>query len=138
MTVDVLSRMTKVLSFQAKAGIQEVFLSSNIREKNNIDSPLLISGITENENNKEKERKHWIPNQVGDDIGVVFGDDSCIVFGDDNGMVFGDEKVLGSSIKYFEDDSGCAFEDDKSPLSYLKKRIYKRQRISSSIPGNGN
>ncbi|HPO29321.1 MAG TPA: hypothetical protein PLD35_04835, partial [Caldisericia bacterium] len=30
----------------AKAGIQEVFLSSNIREKNNIDSPLLISGIT--------------------------------------------------------------------------------------------
>ncbi|HOJ16224.1 MAG TPA: hypothetical protein PLC43_03540 [Caldisericia bacterium] len=61
----------------------------------------MISGITENENNKEKERKHWIPNQVGDD-------------------------------------SGCAFEDDKSPLSYLKKRIYKRQRISSSIPGNGN
>ena len=44
----------------------------------------------------------------------------------------------GSSIKDFEDDSGCAFEDDKSPLSYLKKRIYKRQRISSSIPGNGN
>jgi len=37
---------------------------------------LLISGITENENNKEKERKHWIPNQVGDDIGVVFEDDS--------------------------------------------------------------
>jgi len=36
---------------------------------------LLISGITENENNK-KERKHWIPNQVGDDSGVVFGDDS--------------------------------------------------------------
>jgi hypothetical protein len=29
-------------------------------------------------------------------------------------MVFGDEKVLGSSIKDFEDDSGCAFEDDKS------------------------
>jgi hypothetical protein len=27
----------------------------------------LISGITENENNKGKERKHWIPNQVGDD-----------------------------------------------------------------------
>ena len=98
----------------------------------------MISGITENENNKEKERKHWIPNQVGDDIGVVYGDDNCIVFGDDNGMVFGDEKVLGSSIKYFEDDSGCAFEDHKSPLSYLKKRIYKRQRISSSIPGNGN
>ncbi len=106
----------------------------------------MISGITENENNKEKERKHWIPNQVGDDSGcafgddngMVFGDDSCIVFGDDNGMVFGDEKVLGSSIKYFEDDSGCAFEDHKSPLSYLKKRIYKRQRISSSIPGNGN
>ena len=83
-------------------------------------------------------KRVWIPNQVGDDSGVVFGDDSCIVFGDDNGMVFGDEKVLGSSIKYFEDDSGCAFEDDKSPLSYLKKRIYKRQRISSSIPGNGN
>jgi len=36
----------------------------------------LISRITENKNNKEKERKHWIPNQVGDDIGVVFGDDS--------------------------------------------------------------
>ena len=58
---------TPYLSFRAIAGIQEVFLSFNIREKNNIDSPLLISGITENENNKEKERKHWIPNQVGDD-----------------------------------------------------------------------
>ena len=72
----------------AKAGIQEVFLSSNIREKNNIDSPLLISGITENENNKEKERKHWIPNRVGDD------------------------SYYGSSIKDFEDDSEFAFEDD--------------------------
>jgi len=41
---------------------------------------LLISGITENENNKEKERKHWIPNQVGDDSGVVFGDDSLCGF----------------------------------------------------------
>jgi len=64
------------LSFRAIAGIQEVFLSFNIREKNNIDSPLLISRITENENNKEKKRKHWIPNQVGDDIGVVFEDDN--------------------------------------------------------------
>jgi len=63
----------------AKAGIQEVFISFNIRLKNNIDSPLLISGITENENNEEKERKHWIPNQVGDDSGVVFGDDSSNV-----------------------------------------------------------
>ena len=63
-----------------------------------------ISGITENENNKEKERKHWIPNQVGDD--------DCMVFGDDIGVVFGDESYHGSSIKYFEDDSGCAFEDD--------------------------
>jgi len=43
----------------------------------------LISGITENENNKEKERKHWIPNQVGDDSGVVFGDDSGCSFEDD-------------------------------------------------------
>ena len=59
------------LSFRAIAGIQEAFLSFNIREKNNIDSPLLISGITENENNKEKERKHWIPNQVGDDRSIV-------------------------------------------------------------------
>jgi len=50
----------------AKAGIQEVFLSSNVREKKNIDSCLKISGITEKENNKEKN-KHWIPNQVGDD-----------------------------------------------------------------------
>ena len=65
--------------------------------------------MTKNENNKEKERKHWIPNQVGDDncivfgddIGVVFGDDSCIVFGDDNGMVFGDEKVLWILDKIF-------------------------------------
>ena len=32
---------------------------------------MLISGITENENNKEKERKHWIPNQVGDDRSLV-------------------------------------------------------------------
>ena len=70
--------MTAVV-IPAKAGIQEVFLSSNIREKNNIDSCLKISRITENKNNKEKERKHWIPNQVGDDIGVVFGDDSCPV-----------------------------------------------------------
>ena len=72
----------------AKAGIQEVFISFNIRLKNNIDSPLLISGITENENNEEKERKHWIPNQVGDD------------------------KLLGSSIKDFGYDSGCAFENE--------------------------
>ncbi len=74
----------------AKAGIQKYF-SSNIREKNNIDSPLLISRITKNENNKEKERKHWIPNQVGDDIGVVFGDDIGVVFGDDIGVVFEDD-----------------------------------------------
>ncbi|HPO29318.1 MAG TPA: hypothetical protein PLD35_04820 [Caldisericia bacterium] len=44
----------------------------------------MISRITENENNKEKERKHWIPNQVGDDIGVVFEDDIGVVFEDDN------------------------------------------------------
>jgi len=44
---------------------------------------LKISRITENKNNKEKERKHWIPNQVGDDIGVVFGDDSGHTFEDD-------------------------------------------------------
>jgi len=43
-------------------------------------------------------KKVWIPNQVEDDIGVVFGD----------------EKVLGSSIKDFEDDSGCDFGDDIS------------------------
>ena len=55
------------LSFRAIAGIQDAFLSFNIRENNNIDSCLKILGITENENNKEKERKHWIPNQVGDD-----------------------------------------------------------------------
>jgi len=64
------------LSFKAIAGIQEVFLSFNVREKNNIDSCLKISEITENENNKEKERKHWIPNQVGDDNSMVFKDDS--------------------------------------------------------------
>ena len=64
----------------AKAGIQEVFLSSNVREKKNIDSPLLISGITENENNKEKERKHWIPNQVGDDSVCPFEDDIYLGF----------------------------------------------------------
>ena len=58
---------------------------------------MLISGITENENNKEKERKHWIPNQVGDD--------DCMVFGDDIGVVFGDDSYYGSSIKDFEDDS---------------------------------
>ena len=85
-------------------GIQEVFLSSNVREKKNIDSCLKISGITEKENNKEKERKHWIPNQVGDD--------DCMVFGDDIGVVFGDDSYYGSSIKDFEDDSGCDFEDD--------------------------
>ncbi len=60
--------MTAVV-IPAKAGIQEVFLSSNIREKNNIDSCLKISGITENENDKEK---HWIPNQFGDDIVLSF------------------------------------------------------------------
>jgi len=46
----------------------------------------------------KKVKKAWIPNQVGDD----------------NGMVFGDDSYCGSSIKDFEDDSGCAFEDDKS------------------------
>jgi len=63
------------LSFRAIAGIQEVFLSFNIREKNNIDSCLKISGMTKNENNIEKN-KHWIPNQVGDDNSMVFKDDS--------------------------------------------------------------
>ena len=72
---------------EKKRGIQEVFFSFDVREKNNIDSPLLISGITENENNKEKERKHWIPNQVGDDIECAFGDDIGVVFGDDSGDV---------------------------------------------------
>ena len=28
---------------------------------------------------RRKENKHWIPNQVGDDSGVVFGDDSSNV-----------------------------------------------------------
>ena len=65
---------------EKKCGNPGSISSSNVREKNNIDSPLLISGITENENNKEKERKHWIPNQVGDDSGVVFGDDSLCGF----------------------------------------------------------
>ncbi len=51
----------------------------------------MISGITENENNKGKERKHWIPNQVGDDIGVVFGDDSYCGFPIKD---FGDDKLL--------------------------------------------
>ena len=67
-TVGVLSGMTAVV-IPAKAGIQELFLSSNIREKKTIDSCLKISGITENENDKEK---HWIPNQVGDDIVLSF------------------------------------------------------------------
>ncbi len=49
---------------------------SNVREKNNIDSCLKISRITENKNNKEKERKHWIPNRVGDDKGCAFEDDT--------------------------------------------------------------
>jgi len=68
----------------------------------------LISRITENENNKGKERKHWIPNQVGDDDCMVFGDDS----------------YYGSSIKYFEDDNRCTFKNDISvvipptPLSF--------------------
>jgi hypothetical protein len=35
--------------------------------------------MTEKENNKEKEIKYWIHNQVGDDSGVVFGDDSSNV-----------------------------------------------------------
>ncbi len=69
--------------------------------KNNIDSCLKILGITENENNKEKERKHWIPNQVGDD--------DCMVFGDDIGVVFGDDSYCGSSIKDFEDDKYHGF-----------------------------
>ena len=66
----------------AKAGIQDVFLSSNVREKKNIDSPLLISGITENENNREKERKYWIPNQVGDDNSIVFENDKLLLIPD--------------------------------------------------------
>ena len=43
---------------------------------------------------KYKKVKSWIPNQVGDDSGVVFGDDSGVVFGDDSGVVFGDDKLL--------------------------------------------
>ena len=34
--------------------------------------------MTKNENNKEKERKHWIPNQVGDDNGCDFKDDKLL------------------------------------------------------------
>jgi len=45
---------------------------------------------------KKKRSKHWIPNQVGDDIGVVFENDG----------------YCGSSIKDFEDDSGKDFEDE--------------------------
>jgi len=45
----------------AKAGIQEVFVLQTIKRK-----------------------RIWIPNQVGDDSGVVFGDDSGGAFGDDN------------------------------------------------------
>jgi len=56
---------------------------------------LKISGITENENNKEKERKHWIPNRVGDDIGVVFGVDIGVVFGDDKLLLIPDKGFRG-------------------------------------------
>jgi hypothetical protein len=59
---------------------------------------LKISRITENKNNKEKERKHWIPNQVGDDIGVVFGDDKLLWI-----------------LDQVKDDSGRTFEDDTIP-----------------------
>jgi len=41
------------MSFRAIAGIQKVFILQT-----------------------NKRKKYWIPNQVGDDIGVVFGDDS--------------------------------------------------------------
>ena len=47
--------------------------------------------------------KIWIPNQVGDDIGVVFGDDS--------GVVFRDDSYYGSSIKDFKDESLCGFRE---------------------------
>ncbi len=109
---------------QSDCGNPGSISSSNVREKNNINSCLKILGITENENNKEKERKHWIPNQVGDDDCMVFGDDDCMVFGDDDCMVFGDDSYYGSSIKYFEDDNRCTFKNDISvvitptPLSF--------------------
>ena len=32
----------------------------------------------------KKKRKHWIPNQVGDDNCMVFGDDYVMFFGDDS------------------------------------------------------
>ena len=51
----------------------------------------------------KKRSKHWIPNQVGDDIGVVFGDDS--------GMVIGDDSYYGSLIKDFKDESLCGFRE---------------------------
>jgi len=51
MTVDVLSRMTKVLSFQAKAGIQEVFVLFNISKSENIDS--LIIDLRNGKNTNE-------------------------------------------------------------------------------------
>ena len=46
-----------------------------------------------------KGKKHWIPNQVGDDIGVVFGDDI--------GMVIRDDSYYGFPIKDFGNDSYC-------------------------------
>ena len=64
----------------AKAGIQEVFLSLNIKKK--IKNEFLFRLVT---TKKKKRSKHWIPNQVGDD------------------------SYCGSSIKDFEDDNYYGF-----------------------------
>ena len=63
----------------------------------------------------------WIPNQVGDDIGVVFGDD--------NGCDFEDDSYYGSSIKDFKDDIGVVFEDDNQLTGFsVKLRMTKEDR----------
>ena len=115
MTVGVLSRMTDKNKYWDSSLTHRMKVTMDSRFRGN-DISVVIPHLMRNPESisfQIEKKKDWIPNQVGDDSGVVFGDDSCIVFGDDNGMVFGDEKVLGSSIKYFEDDSGCSFEDDR-------------------------
>ena len=59
-----------------------------------------------------QKTEDWIPNQVGDDNGMVFGDDSWCSFKDDSWCTF-------------KDDNGCDFEDDRYPQVILSKQPFK-------------
>ena len=95
------------LSFRAIAGIQEVFFVILDLIQNPRYIPFLLV--------LKKKKKVWIPNQVGDDdIGGAAGGVRVEI---------ADDSESWTTIKDFEDDSGCAFEDEKSLVIPAKAGI---------------